>query len=126
MMFYIDPCMLSRIMRYCSFIHKLYCKTTQVSNTFQAVLATNGNKTFVLFLYHDIKWSIATLIGFNVGDGVNYYIVPESLTADGVLNLDSTSNVGIPGMYIYRVDQDPCMYNVLSQHYVLLCCMMHS
>ena len=79
-------------------------------NTFQAVLATDGITTFVMFLYHDIQSSRNTKIGFNAGDGVNYYTVPESLTADGVLNLDSTSNVGIPGMYIYRVDQDPCTY----------------
>ena len=70
-----------------------------------------------MFLYHDIQWSgvyyaDGTRIGFNAGDGVHYYIVPESVTADGVLNLDNTSNVGIPGMYIYRVDQDPCTYNI--------------
>ena len=82
-------------------------------NTLQAVLATDGSITFVMFLYHDIQWSSGTTtIGFNAGDEVNYFTVPESLTADGVLNLDSTSNVGIPGMYIYRVDQDPCTYNI--------------
>ena len=66
-----------------------------------------------MFLYHDIQWSSGTTtIGFNAGDGVHYYIIPESLTTDGVLNLDNISNVGIPGMYIYRVDQDPCTYNI--------------
>ena len=65
-----------------------------------------------MFLYHDIQWSSGTTIGFHAGDGVHYYIIPESLTTDGVLNLDSTSNVDIPGMYIYRVDQDPCTFNV--------------
>ena len=81
-------------------------------NTFQAVLATNGSITFALFLYHDIQWSRVTIIGFNAGDGVKSFTVPESLTANSVLNLDSTSNVDIPGMYIYRVDQDPCTYNI--------------
>ena len=82
-------------------------------NTFQAVLATDGNITFVMFLYNDIQWSSGyTTTGFNAGDGVHYYTVPESLTADDILNLDSTSNVGIPGMYTYRVDQEPCMYNI--------------
>ena len=85
-------------------------------NTFQAVLSTDGNRTFVMFLYHDIQWSSdilwssGTIIGFNAGDGLNYFTLPQSVTVDGVLNLDNTSNVGIPGMYIYRVDQDPCMY----------------
>ena len=61
-----------------------------------------------MFLYHDIQSSWHTKIGFNAG--VNNFIVPESLTADGVLNIDNTSNVGIPGMYIYRVDY-PCNNN---------------
>ena len=65
-----------------------------------------------MFLYHDIQWSSGTTIGFNAGDGVHYYTVPESLTTDGVLNLDNSSNVGIPGMYIYRVDREPCTYNI--------------
>ena len=72
-------------------------------------MATNGSKTFVMFLYQDIQWTSDTAIGFNGGDEVYYFIVPESRTADGVLNLNNTSNVGIPGMYIYRVDQDSCM-----------------
>ena len=80
-------------------------------NTFQAVLATDGNKTFVMFLYQDIQWSSNTSIGLNAGDGLNFVTVPESLTLDGVLNLPNTSNVGVPGVYIYRVDQDPCMYH---------------
>ena len=65
-----------------------------------------------MFLYHDIQWSHRTTIGFNAGDGVNSYTIPESLTAYSVLNLDHTSNVGIPGMYLYRVDLDPCKYNI--------------
>ena len=64
-----------------------------------------------MFLYHDIQWSSGTTIGFNAGDGVHSYTVPESLTTDDVINVVFTSNVGIPGMYIYRVDQDPCKYN---------------
>ena len=73
-----------------------------------------------MFLYHDIQWRTSdTTIGFNAGDGFNYYTVPDSTTADGVLNLDSTSNVGIPGIYIYRVDQDPCTYRFMcmKQHH---------
>ena len=71
-----------------------------------------------MFLYHDIQWSRRTTIGFNAGDRVHYYTVPESLTANSVLNLDNTSNVGIPGMYIYRVDQDPCTYNITCIEYM--------
>ena len=73
---------------------------------------------FVMFLYHDIQWSSGTTIGFNAGDGLHYYTIPESLTTDGVLNLDNTSNVGIPGMYIYRVDQDLCTFNAFLSNFI--------
>lgn len=66
-----------------------------------------------MFLYHETqiqRGSGFTEIGFSNGDGVLSYAVPESLTDDGILNLVHTSNVGTPGMYIYRVDQDPCTY----------------
>ena len=74
-----------------------------------------------MFLYHDIQWTSRTTIGFNAGDGVHYYTVPESLVANNVLNLDNTSNVGIPGMYIYRVDQDPCACN----YYIIIKCIFY-
>ena len=75
-------------------------------NTFQAVLATDGTMTFVMFLYEDIQWGRAeTTIGFYAGDRVQTITLPESLFAEGVLNLASTTNVEIPGVYIFRVDQ---------------------
>ena len=78
----------------------------QVVNTFQAVLATDGNMTYVMFLYEDIQWGSAqTTIGFNAGDRSQSITLPESLTTEGVLNLENTTNVGIPGVYIFRVDQ---------------------
>ena len=75
-------------------------------NTFQVVLATDGNKTFVMFLYEDIQWGDAgTTVGFNAGDQLQFITIPESFTTEGILNLESTSNVGIPGVYIFRVDE---------------------
>jgi hypothetical protein len=75
-------------------------------NTFQVIIATDGIKTFVLFLYEDIQWgSSHNVIGFNAGDQERSYTLPESWTTNAILNLESTSNVGIPGAYIFRVDQ---------------------
>ena len=42
-------------------------------------------------------------MGFNAGDGVNYYAVNGSMT-DSVLNLPNMSNVDIPGKFVFRVD----------------------
>ena len=76
-------------------------------NTFQAVLATNGTSTYVIFNYGSIRWgSASTLIGFNAGDSTHSYTLPESLSSTGVLMIDDTSNVRRPGTYIFRVDQD--------------------
>ena len=43
-------------------------------------------------------------VGFNAGDGVNFAIVPASRTPD-IINIDTTSNVGIPGVWIFQVNE---------------------
>lgn len=54
---------------------------------------------------NSIKYLIYIIIqvGFNAGDGVNYYAVNGSMT-DSVLNLPQMSNIGIPGKFVFRVD----------------------
>ena len=59
--------------------------------------------TFVFFIYGDIQWSSDANIGFNAGDGTSYFMVPSALT-NQALNIDEGSNVGMTGVYIYRVD----------------------
>ena len=60
--------------------------------------------TFVFFIYGDIQWAGAN-IGFSAGDGSRSFMVPGALT-NQVLKIDERSNVGVTGVYIYRVD--PC------------------
>ena len=59
--------------------------------------------TFVFFIYGDIQWSSGANIGFNAGGGTSYFMVPSALT-NQALNIDEGSNVGMTGVYIYRVD----------------------
>jgi hypothetical protein len=62
--------------------------------------------TFVMFLYEDIQWGDSvTSIGFNAGDGERFFTLPQSLTAAGVFGLESSSNVCLPGTFLFRVDQ---------------------
>ena len=76
-------------------------------NTFQAVLATDGSSTYVLFLYEDIQWGdTSTSIGFNAGDNLRFFNLDTSTITNGILNIESSSNVGVPGRYIFRVDQN--------------------
>ena len=44
------------------------------------------------------------LAGINVGDGVNSITIPGSLTPS-IINVTYTSNVGIPGVWMYKVGE---------------------
>ena len=80
-------------------------------------MATNGNSSFALFLYLDdgIQWTtgdtlsglggIEAQVGFNAGDDINYYTVCGSMTPS-IADIETTSNVGIPGMYILELNSN--------------------
>ena len=76
-------------------------------NAFQAVIATDGDITYILFHYGDIQWvPDTTFIGFSVGDFIRQiYTLPESRDNSSLFRLETTSNTGQPGRFIYRVDQ---------------------
>ena len=71
-------------------------------NTFQVVIASDGQRTFVFFIYDEIEWGFAN-IGFNAGDGVRSFMVPGALTVQS-RDIEEGTNVGRTGVYIYRVD----------------------
>ena len=86
-------------------------------NTFQCVLATSELESFVIFLYADLQWTTGdnsggydglggteALAGYNAGDGINSYTIPGSLTSN-ITNIARTSNVGIPGTWIFKAGQ---------------------
>ncbi|CAG5861826.1 unnamed protein product [Menidia menidia] len=88
-------------------------------NTFQVVLITDGELSFTIFQYNSITWTtgmhassggnmtglggIAAQAGFNAGDGMRYFNIPGSRTAD-VVNVEETTNVGYPGRWVFRID----------------------
>ena len=73
-------------------------------NTLQVILAGDGTVTsYVVFIYGDIQWGEGAQIGFNAGDGTVYFTVPGALTS-ATLNITQMSNVGSPGLFIYKVD----------------------
>ena len=73
------------------------------ANTFQVVIAADVHMTFVLFIYGDIQWGDGANIGFNAGDGTRSFMVQGAMT-NQTLNIDEGNNVGVTGLYIYRVD----------------------
>jgi len=78
-------------------------------NTHQVVVASDGLSTYALFLYRDIQWGDnRTSIGFNAGDGLRgfNFFDPFNPVVPGVNYLVKKSNVGVPGMYIFKVDEE--------------------
>ena len=73
------------------------------ANIFQVVIATDGQQTFVFFIYGDIEWGEDANIGFDAGDGTRSFMLPGALTNQSV-NVEDGSNVDVRGLYIYRVD----------------------
>ena len=60
-----------------------------------------------MFLYVDIQLIISyygSLAGIDAGDGFNHITIPESRTVN-ILNIDETSNVGIPGVWIFKIGE---------------------
>ncbi|CAG5119632.1 unnamed protein product, partial [Candidula unifasciata] len=97
-------------------------------NTFQAVLVldTTGKLSFVILNYAKIEWTTGSnslghsltglggnpaQAGFNAGDTVHFFEI-EGAGTSSVINLTATSNMGIPGKWIFRIDsseiQDVC------------------
>ena len=68
------------------------------------MLTTDGEKSFVFFIYTDIQWGEGG-IGFNAGDGVRSYTLPDSRTP-AAREVEDSSNVGVEGVYAYRVDNE--------------------
>ncbi|XP_038073805.1 sushi domain-containing protein 2-like [Patiria miniata] len=88
-----------------------------ITNTFQAVLVTNGRHSYAIFNYEEIKWTTGTAsggnnvglqgtpaqVGFNAGDGFTFYAVPESRT-NAIVDIDQDSNIGTRGRFLFRID----------------------
>ncbi|XP_064386806.1 mucin-4-like [Halichondria panicea] len=92
-------------------------------NTFQVVMASDGQRSFVLFLYDDIQGTNGgrALAGINGGDGVRSVTVPGSLS-EAIMNITTTSNVGRPGVWMYRVDTDEPVFRLTHEQGVVTIC----
>jgi len=76
-------------------------------------LGTDGSRSFVIYLYADgeIQWvisqdvnSLPAQVGFNAGDGIRFFAIPESRMPE-IIHITNTSNVDVPGVWIFRVDR---------------------
>lgn len=67
------------------------------------MLGTDGVQTLAIFIYDDINWGRDAQIGFNAGDGVSFFTLPEAL-ANETIDIDERTNVGEPGIFVFRID----------------------
>ncbi|MGV3663250.1 MAG: nidogen-like domain-containing protein [Prosthecobacter sp.] len=90
-----------------------YAMQVDKLNTFQAVVASNGMHTYVMFLYPPggINWLTGQVagtnpqVGFDGADAVSYYSHPLSATPDvATMPAQTNTTPGIPGLLIYRAD----------------------
>ncbi|CAL1537147.1 unnamed protein product [Lymnaea stagnalis] len=89
-------------------------------NTFQAVLVLDvtGKLSFVILNYARIEWTTGSnsngsqttglgggpaQAGFNAGNKINAYEI-EGARTPAIINLTQTSNTGVPGKWIFRID----------------------
>ncbi|XP_042295752.1 alpha-tectorin-like [Sceloporus undulatus] len=88
------------------------------TNTFQCILATDKDTSFVMLKYKQIQWTTGTAsggdpatgrngseaqAGFNTGDDKNYFSIPGSRRPE-IINITQTSNVHKPGIWIFQVN----------------------
>ena len=71
------------------------------------MLATNGQQSYVMFLYQSVTWTYGRAsggrharAGLNAGDGRRQITVPYS-GSSAISRIEGRSNVGINGLYIY-------------------------
>ena len=89
-------------------------------NTFQGhiIYNTETTETMVMFLYPEdgIQWTTGDADGGTNGLGGNpaevgltspfgNLFIPESGT-DAIVDIEALTNIGVPGVFVYRVDAD--------------------
>ena len=136
---------------------------TLQKNTFQCVLATDGNQSYAIFLYNETEWTTQydpdnpdlnptpAKVGFNDGTTLRWvflifrsnlyccvaiatpflsvlmllfpldagylnksFEVPCSRTPE-IMNISMSSNVGRPGVWIFRIDEDKIIPACLTE-----------
>lgn len=95
-----------------------YCCTSLrfQRNTFQCVLVSDGSLSFAIFLYGEIQWvsnnngANTALVGVNAGDGIQQFNVSGS-RREAIINITTTSNIGVPGVWIFQLNGDDIPIN---------------
>ena len=81
------------------------------NNTFQAVITTDSEKTFLIFNYDKLMWpnqkfSTDVFVGYSGGENRNSFQYEDSFTNRVTsISLKSNVNAKYPGKWVFRVDE---------------------
>nr|XP_021335859.1 sushi, nidogen and EGF-like domain-containing protein 1 [Danio rerio] len=76
--------------------------------SFQVVLISGSNYSFILINYGDIAATERKVeAGYDTINSTNYFVIPGSNNGSSVSNLKNSSNVNVPGRWVFRVDGGP-------------------
>ncbi|XP_051959528.1 sushi, nidogen and EGF-like domain-containing protein 1 [Xyrauchen texanus] len=76
--------------------------------SFQVVLISDGNLSFILMNYGDIAVTQNVVqAGYDTVNSTPYLVIPGSNSGSNIPNLKNSSNVNAPGCWAFRVDSEP-------------------
>ena len=82
---------------------------SETTGTFQVLLTTDGNSSYVLYAYSDEIYPSGAVVGINVGDGINFDL-QASLSLRNSETIAQGTNIevfALRGLYFYRLDNLP-------------------
>ncbi|XP_050980067.1 sushi, nidogen and EGF-like domain-containing protein 1 [Labeo rohita] len=85
-----------------------YYNFTNTETSFQVVLTSGSNYSFILMNYGDIAVTGHPVqAGYDTVNSTHSFVIPESVNGSFISNLMNSSNVNVPGRWAFRVDSGP-------------------
>ncbi|XP_058650161.1 uncharacterized protein LOC131551331 isoform X2 [Onychostoma macrolepis] len=82
-----------------------YFSLTNTETSFQVVLISGRNYSFILMNYGDIAVTGHPVqAGYDTANTMEYFVIPGSINGSSISNLRNSSNVNVPGRWAFRVD----------------------
>ncbi|XP_026111426.1 sushi, nidogen and EGF-like domain-containing protein 1, partial [Carassius auratus] len=82
-----------------------YFNLINTETSFQVVLISGGNFSFILMNYGDIAVTGHPVqAGYDTINSTHYFVIPGSINGSFISNLRNSSNVDVPGRWVFRVD----------------------
>ena len=88
-------------------------------NTFKVVLISDGKISYALFLFAELQWGHEATVGFqSTLSGQTVAFNNEYSGTRNTINMHHYSNVGVRGVFVYRVDGKYDFHNKTSNKYI--------